>query len=198
MKVIGITGGIGAGKSAVLDYLKTEHNALILMTDEIAHDVMEPGGLCYDEMRRLFPAEVFTQEGNIDRIAMAKVLYADDTLRAELNNIVHPAVGRYLESEIAKEKQKCDRDYVIIESALYDGTGFALLCDEVWNINASKECRKARLMDSRGYSSEKVDSIFESQARYDEMRMTLKTQIDNNGDMKETIAQVERALEAIG
>ena len=196
MKVIGITGGIGAGKSLILNYLQERHNALILMTDEIAHDVMEPGGLCYDEMRALFPASVFTSDGHIDRAKMAAVLYGDDELRTRLNSIVHPAVGEYLKEKVTKERQKCERDYVIIESALYDGTGFALLCDEVWNINASKECRKARLMESRGYSEAKVESIFESQAGYDEMRQTLRTQIDNNGDINLTYAQIEEALSA--
>ncbi|MCR5784543.1 MAG: dephospho-CoA kinase [Eubacterium sp.] len=197
MKVIGITGGIGAGKSTVLNYLKEKYNALIFVTDEIAHDVMEPGGRCYEDLKKILPEKAFLSDGSLDRNTLASLMYADRELTQKINNLVHPAVGGYLEENLEKERQKKERRYVIIESALYDGTGFALLCDEVWNIDVTEDNRKARLMESRGYSEEKVLSIFKSQARYDEMRKTLKVQIDNNGEPQVTYKEVDEALAAL-
>lgn len=197
MKVIGITGGIGAGKSTALKYLEEKYGALILETDEIAKEVMEPGGRCYEDLKKILPEEAFLPEGGLDREVLAGLMYKDKALTGKINSLVHPAVGGYLEEKVEKERQKKDRRYVIIESALYDGTGFALLCDEVWNIDVSSKERKRRLMESRGYSAEKVDSIFKSQAYYDEKRLSLKVQIDNGSGPEQLYAQVDKALAAL-
>ena len=193
-KVIGITGGIGAGKSVVLDYIQKNYKALVLKTDEVAHDVMNPGTDCNRKLQEIFPPSVFAQDGSIIKEEMAKAMYDDGGLLEKVNAIVHPAVGDYLRQTVAKERSKNELDYVIIESALYDGSGFALLCDTVWNVDASREVRMERLMKDRGYSKEKVLSIFESQKRYDEQRGTLSVQIKNNADLEQTLRQVDDAL----
>ncbi len=196
-KVIGITGGIGAGKSVVLNYIESHYRARIFMTDNLAHVVMEPGTACNKALQEIFPPEVFEEDGRIRKEELAKAMYRKEELRTRLNEIVHPAVGEYLRDEVAKEKEKNDLDYVIIESALYNGSDFALLCDEVWNIRALPEVRAKRLMAERGYSAKKVSEIFESQKSYDAMRQTLPVQIDNNGDLNETFSRIARELERL-
>ena len=196
-KVIGITGGIGSGKSAVLDYIEENFNARILKTDEIAHDVMEPGERCYEALKRIFPDEVFPDNAPIDRELMAKAMFSDESLRQKLNAIVHPAVGEYLKEETLKERAQNKFDYVIIESALYTGGEFALLCDAVWNIHASVSVRTERLKRTRGYSDEKIRDILKSQEKNDVLRLTLPVQIDNDGDFEATKTQIKNALGGI-
>ncbi|MCR4843319.1 MAG: dephospho-CoA kinase [Eubacterium sp.] len=196
-RVIGITGGIGAGKSVVLDYIEENFNARIIKTDEVGHLVTEPGTGCNAALREIFPDGVFDAQGRMDRNKFAAAMFQNPELTAKTNAIIHPAVGEYLEAEVEKERRQNVLDYVIIEAALYDGTGFALLCDEVWNVDASPQVRKHRLMDDRGYSEEKVEGIFKSQREYDRLRLTLPVQIDNNGDLESTFNQIKRALAAL-
>ena len=196
-KVIGITGGIGSGKSLVLDYIKANYRSRILLTDEIGEEVVAPGGMCYSRLKQLLPKEAFDKKGYMDREAVSKLMYADPDLRQKMNDLIHPAVGVYLVTEIDKEKKHGLLDFVIIESALYDGSGFATLCNEVWSVNADQDVRKKRLMESRGYSEEKIDSIFASQSGYDKMRKTLSVQIDNNGDSQKTYAQIDAQMNRI-
>ena len=202
--VIGITGGVGAGKSTVLDYIADNYDALILKTDEIAHDVMEPGSDCYERLREILPDEAFGRslsgeetDRSIDRQALARLLFADDPLREEINALVHPAVGEELSAIVKKEKKQNRLDYVIIESALYTGGGFALLCDEVWNVTAAENVRIDRLMKDRGYTRDKAVGIIESQAVNDRLSKTLSIQIDNSADFDRTKEQIETELERV-
>jgi dephospho-CoA kinase len=196
-KVIGITGGIGAGKSLVLDYIKANYRSRVLLTDEIGEEVVAPGGMCYTRLKQMLPREAFDKNGYMNREAVSKLIYDDPGLRQKMNDLIHPAVGIYLVTEIDKEKKHGLLDFVIIESALYDGSGFATLCNEVWSVNADLDIRKKRLMESRGYNEEKVDSIFASQANYDKMRKSLPVQIDNNGDSEKTYAQIDAEMNRI-
>jgi len=194
MKVIGITGGVGAGKSTVLNYIKEHYRVRILTADEIAHDVMEPGGRCYRELRAMFPAEVFGGDGSIDRKKFAQVIFENDRLRDRMNALVHPAVGLTIKEEVAREKAESRVEYCFVEAALFDDLAREGICDEVWYVDTSEECRKERLMRDRGYSSEKVDAILRSQEAQKAFALQCDVIIHNGKDFTETIREVEEAL----
>ena len=83
----------GAGKSEILKYLEQEYNCRVLLADEVAHDLMEPGTDCYSRLRQLFAGDgVFAEDGRIDRPALARVLFSDEEKRKACDGIVHPAV----------------------------------------------------------------------------------------------------------
>ena len=130
----------------------------------------------------------------MDRPKVSTLMYADPDLLRKMNEIIHPAVGYYLAAELDREKRRGILDFCIIESALYDGGGFALLCKEVWNVTAPEEVRAARLAQSRGYTKEKSQSIFESQRKYDKLRNKLGVQIHNGGTREEAFAQVDKEM----
>ena len=105
MHFIGITGGVGAGKTAILSYLESNYPCRVMLADEIAHDVMEPGRDCYRKLQELFAKDqVFEADGQIDRKRMAQVLFSDEEKRLALNNIVHPAVKQYVIDEMNRER----------------------------------------------------------------------------------------------
>ena len=216
MKFIGITGGVGAGKSAILSYLAKKPRTKVLLADEIAHEVMEPDTACYDQIVEAFAGEdIFdipdseqvdtfkTAEGEslltvekplLHRGKLAQLIFSDDEKRAVLNAIVHPAVKLHVRYIQREELQKGELDLLVLEAALLIEEKYDEICDELWYIYTSEENRRARLKESRGYSDEKIDAIFASQLKEEEFRLGTSVTIDNNGDLKETYRQIENAL----
>ena len=89
MKIIGITGGVGAGKSTVLEYVKKRADSIVLQADQVGHEVMEPEGSCYRPVVELFGSRILRPDGTIDRGAVAAVVFSDGEKLAALNGIIH-------------------------------------------------------------------------------------------------------------
>ena len=195
MKFIGITGGVGAGKSAILEYMAKKDRVRVMLADEIAHDLMEPGTSCYEKIRNTFSAEdILDKEDRFDRIKLAKVIFADEKKRMQMNGIVHPAVKEYVIQMAQKERKEKKIDVLVLEAALLIEEHYDEICDELWYIYTKEEIREQRLMASRGYSKEKVQQIFESQLKEEEYRRYCKVIIDNNGDLVQTYHQIDEAM----
>lgn len=213
MKFIGITGGVGAGKSAILSYLENKPKTKVMLADEIAHELMEPGTDCYNKIVEAFAGEdIFnvselddafrTAEGvslvnenpSFHRGKLAQVIFSDETKREQLNAIVHPAVKAYVRKVYEEELGRGELDLLVLEAALLIEEEYDEICDELWYIYTSEEIRRARLAESRGYSDEKISQIFKSQLSETEFQEGTQVTIDNNGDLQETYNQIEKAL----
>ena len=198
MRFIGITGGVGAGKSAILDYLSRKDGVRVMLADEIAHDLMEPGTDCFEKIRKQFQMEdIWTDDGKLDRLKLAQVIFADVEKRNILNGIVHPAVKKYVIAEAKKERMEGKRKLLVLEAALLIEEHYDEICDELWYIYTREEIREARLMESRGYSKEKVQQIFSSQLKEAEYRKHCSVVIDNNEGLEEMQRQIDEAVRAI-
>ena len=196
MRFIGITGGVGAGKSAVLDYMASKRGVRVLLADEIAHMLMEPGTDCYEKIKKCFAGEdIFCADGHFDRFKLAQVIFSEEEKRARLNGIVHPAVKNYVINEAGRERKRGALHFLILEAALLIEEHYDEICDELWYIYTEEAVREKRLMETRGYSKEKVRQIFDSQLKEKEYRRYCKTVIDNNGDLAQTYAQIDAAME---
>lgn len=215
MRFIGITGGVGAGKSAILAYLAEKPNTRVMLADEIAHKLMEPGTDCYKQIVERFQDEdIFVELGDsvvagsvqagngeiagegtpFHRGKLATVIFSNEEKREAMNAIVHPAVKEYVQRVFQQEKQKGELELLVLEAALLIEEDYGAICDELWYIYTSEENRRARLKASRGYSDEKIDSIFNSQLSEAQFRAGTQVTIDNNGDLEETFRQIENAL----
>lgn len=195
MYFIGITGGVGTGKSEIIRYLEHKADTRVLLADEIAHELMEPGGACYEELRALFSDEdIFLPEGGFDRGRLAAVIFADDGKRERLNAIVHPAVKEYVRAQAALERERGALAWLFLEAALLIEEHYDEICDELWYIYTREEIRQQRLMEGRGYSPEKVRQIFASQSGEEVYRAACRVVIDNNGTVEEAFAQIDRAI----
>ena len=198
MKFIGITGGVGAGKSAVLDYLATKPGVRVMVADEIAHELMEPGTDCYEQIRKTFPNEdIYKEDGHFDRMKLAKVIFSDEKKRVQMNEIVHPAVKMYVIAEADRGRQEGKPALLVLEAALLIEEHYDEICDELWYIYTREDVREARLMESRGYSREKVQQIFASQLKEAEYRRHCSIVIDNNAGLAEMQHQIDEAVETI-
>lgn len=198
MKLIGITGGVGAGKSQILSYIESRCNCRILLADQAAHEVKEPGQPCYRKLVELLGSGILQEDGAIDKGKMAAAIFADEELRKQVNAIIHPAVKEYILAEIEKERAAGQKDAFFLEAALLIEEGYDRILDELWYIYADEAVRRRRLKESRGYSEEKIGQIFLSQLSEEEFRRHCKVVIDNGQSLSDTYMQIEERLKEAG
>lgn len=194
MKVIGITGGVGSGKTALLNAIKEKYNCIVLFADEIANFLKLPGESCYAPVVDLLGKEILDQKGFIDNKKMAQVIFKDATLLEKVNQIVHPLVYDYIVQKIESVRKAGKVDFVFVEAALFIEAGYKVLSDSVWYIYVPKDIRALRLKESRGYSDEKISDIMNRQLQEETFLATCDVTIDNSRSLDETMLQVEKAL----
>ena len=193
MKVIGITGGVGSGKSQILEYLNSKYGATICMTDEVARRLQKKGTECYNAIVAHFGEEILDEKGELDRPKLAGIVFSDNDELQVLNSIVHPAVKEEVMKEIKKEERK-NTNLFILESALLIEDDYETFCDEIWYVHVDIETRKKRLVYARGYSEEKVDSIIAAQLEKKEYMRNCDRVIDNTGVFGEATMQIDNII----
>lgn len=193
MKVIGVTGGVGSGKSTVLDYLKDAYGAEVIQADQVGHEVMEPGEPAYQEILSAFGRSVLAEDGRIDRRILGGIVFADEEKRKILNAVIHPCVRQEILRRIARAGEE-KADYVIVEAALFLEEKYDAFCDETWYIYTSEDRRRSRLRASRGYTEERMDQMFRSQKSEEEFRKRCDCVIDNNGTAEDTCRQIDKRM----
>lgn len=203
IRVLGITGGVGAGKSTVLAYLKERYGAQVILCDDAARMLQEPGERCYQEMKNLFGPDSLQEDGRFDRQYLAQKVFADKKLLEALNHIVHPAVKQYVREKIETAENGADSvehpSLLVIEAALLLEDGYEALCDEIWYIAASEEVRSKRLKSSRGYSDERITQMMANQKPDDFFRKHCEFTVDNSSDCVEnTYEQIDKGLKEHG
>ena len=194
MKTIGITGGVGAGKSAVLEYLADNYNCDIIMTDDVAKGLYIKGSKTYEMMIALIGEDIVDETGEIDKKKLADIIFSDANKRMAVNSIVHPAVKQEVITRITNNKIAGRLDYTFVESALLLTEHYDVFCDEVWYIDTSEDIRRQRLKESRGYSHEKIDNILKSQQALENIKDKCSYCIDNNKDLEYTFRQIQNIL----
>lgn len=193
MITIGITGGVGAGKSTVLDFLEQEYQAYVMKADEIGHLVMEPGQSCYKPVIALFGKQVIKNDKTIDRRLVSDVVFSHPDMLEKLNHIIHPAVKEYIRRQLALKKEEGQR-ICVVEAALLLEDHYEEFCDTVWYIHTDSEIRIRRLMESRGYTREKSMSIIASQAPEEFFRTHTDYVVTNNTDLEDTWQQIREGI----
>lgn len=222
MITIGVTGGVGAGKSEILRYLENRYNCRVLLSDDAAKELELKGRALYEPLVRLLsgsgpekeqamsdlPSEeresegmpheaLLLENGEINKAEMARRIFADEKLLRKVNELVHPAVNRYILDEIERERRSGAREFFVLESALLVENGYDRIVDSMWYIYCDREVRRERLRASRGYSDEKITRIMGNQVSEEEYRRACDIVIDNTGDLTAedgALAQVDAAI----
>ena len=193
MKLIGVTGGVGAGKSEILSFLEKNYQAKTVGLDDVARTLQEKGGACYEGMIALCGKDIVKEDGSLDRPAIAAKMYTDKELIKKINALVHPAVRLELK-KIIEEKRKMGCPLLVVEAALLIEEGYDEICDELWYIYADENVRRSRLKAARHYSEEKITSILKSQLSDKEFRAHATVVIDNSGSFEETAGQIKKIV----
>ena len=197
MKIIGITGGIGGGKSSILNFISAHYIAEIYYADEIARELELPGTIVYDRLVSIFGNDILENDFDhaIDKKKFAHAIYSDKESLDKANMIIHPAVENYLNEKMRAAVKQHETELFFVEAALLIENGYNDIVDEMWYIYADDETRIKRLMEDRGYTRKKAISIMESQLSDKDFRDNSDVIIDNSGKLEDALEQVKARLE---
>lgn len=194
MKIIGLTGTVGCGKSTVGKLMQDNFSVKLVMTDKLGHFAMKRGNSAYEKVVNLFGSEILTETGEIDRKILGNIVFENKEKLDKLNGVIHPWVKQYLQEDIAKETQLGRYQFYVIESAILFETGLNDMCEENWCIDTCNEIRKERLKVSRGYSDEKIASILSNQGEKNYFMEHCDFIIENNRSLDDVLRQIEKLL----
>ncbi|MBR3786266.1 MAG: dephospho-CoA kinase [Firmicutes bacterium] len=193
MKVIGLTGGIGSGKSTVSAHLR-EKGYLILDADQIAHDITKQGSPVLKQIAEAFGADMLDAEGNLQRKKLAAVAFANAENKALLESLTTAEVVRIISEQVEELRNSTEYDIIFIDAPLLFEAGVDALTDFVWMVSAEEAIRIARVMERDQVSREDVLQRIANQMDNDEKIRRSQEVIDNSKGKEELYRQVEALL----
>ena len=216
MLILGLTGGIGCGKTAVLTILKEEYDAYIIEADRLAHELMEPGKTVYQGIVDAFGMEVLmdtdidisapaegdavtdngqsTVNRSIDRKKLGDIVFHDKDKLALLNSISHPLVKEEILRRIEEQKD-AGKKLFVIEAALLIQDGYKSICDKMCYVYADLDVRISRLCEYRGFTKERAQVVIDSQESEAFYLEACDYKIDNSGSIENTKKDLKHILD---
>ncbi len=187
---IGLTGGIGAGKSTVTNYL-VEKGYKVIDCDRVAREVVEPGAPALAALCEAFGDDILDESGALDREKTAKIVFSDPEKRKTLDGITHAAIY-----DIIEERSKGhEGSLVFIDAALIFESGLDRELDSVWVVTADDDIRRKRVAIRDNMDEEMIANRMKSQMSEDERKERADEVIDNSGAIEDLHVQIERLLE---
>ena len=190
--IIGLTGGIGAGKSVVGGMLR-ELGAHVIDTDKVGHRVYAPGSEGWRKLVAAFSEGIVAADGTIDRKRLGEIVFADEPRRRTLNGIVHPLIFQEIMREIAERRAAGFAGHVVLEAPVLveaKGTG---LVERIWVVVAPRAVIEERLVRSRAMTPAEIQARMQAQLDDAERRKHADLVIENDGDLAALQARVEAA-----
>ena len=186
MLKVGLTGGIGAGKSEVSRRLAS-YGALVIDADQIAREVVEPGTPGLAQVVGLFGTGVLAPDGTLDRQRLGEIVFGDDELRAKLNSIIHPLVG----ARLRELEQGADADAILVEDVpLIAENDLADFYDMVVVVDVPPRLQEERLVRDRGMTPDQVAVRMAAQASREQRLAIAGIVVDNSGSLAELDREV--------
>jgi dephospho-CoA kinase len=189
VKLIGLTGGVGSGKSTVADMLR-ELGAEVVDADEASHAVYEPDTPGFAAVVREF-GDDFVRDGRIDRQRLGTLVFGDADARHRLNAIVHPLVREWMAARTAEAAMRGAKVVIQVVPLLFEN-GLERLFSTIVLVYVPEELQVERLVKGRGLTPERAKAMIAAQMPIDEKRRLVHHVIDNSGSMEKTRAQVDQ------
>jgi len=190
VKRIGITGGIGSGKSLVTDYLR-DKGWTVIDADEVAREAAMPGEPAMLRLREDIGDDVFQGDGSLDRQALAEIIFSDPMALMTVNEIFHGDIKERIEAHVREREEKGD-ELIFLSIPLLFETDAGWMADEKWLVTADDETRLARVMARDGITEEAARARMASQMPEAEKRALADIVIENNGTIGELYAAIEQ------
>ena len=194
-KVIGLTGGIGSGKSTVSQYL-AELGAVIIDADKVGHEAFKPDTEAWHEVVATFGREILTTGGEIDRKKLGGIVFSQPEALSKLNGTMHPRMREMMKARIEEYRQH-GADVVVIEAAVLIEGNWTPLVDEVWVTVTPESAVLQRLKKQRGLAEEQTLARIRSQLSQEERLKHADVVINNDGNLDEVKAKVKELWEKL-
>lgn len=194
-RVIGLTGGIGSGKSTVAAMLGAL-GATVIDADKVGHDVYRPGTEGFRRVVEAFGQEVVASDGTIDRRVLGARVFADPAALRRLNALVHPLIGEAIRDRLMQAQADASSAPIVVEAAIMMEAGWTFF-DEVWVVVVEPATAIARVTASRGMTPDEVQRRIDAQMTSAERRARATRVIENDGTPAELRARVEAAWRAV-
>ncbi|MGN0204978.1 MAG: dephospho-CoA kinase [Coprococcus sp.] len=194
MKVYGITGGAGTGKSEVIRMLRDDFSGYVIMADEVARELTMKGNISYRLIVEHFGPEILAADGEIDRKKLADHVFNDKDALEQLNGMTHPYVREDIIRQIEAAKTSGKYAFVALEAALLLECGYENICDEFWYVYTKPEIRRQRMKETRNYSDEKVDAVMKNQLPDAVFFERCQFVIENNTTLADVYEQLKEKL----
>jgi dephospho-CoA kinase len=186
---VAITGGAGSGKSTVARMFQ-DLGAQVLDADEVAREVVRPGTPAGEELRQAFGPQYFRENGELDRAALARRVFADPGARRRLNHIIHPRVAREMRRRL-QESEAQGAPLVLVEVPLLFEAGLAGAYDRIIVVDVDEADQMQRLRDRDGRSPQEIAGILQAQMPLPEKASRAHYLVDNRGTLNNTLEQVK-------
>lgn len=196
MKVIGLTGGTGSGKSVVSKSL-AEAGAVIVDADQIAHEIILKGKPAYQEIIAYYGTGILDEDGNIIRKKLGEIVFNDGEKLAFLNQCTHKYICAEVDRQIAAAKEADTAIAIVLDAPLLLEAGLEQVCDWVWVVYADPEVRAQRVMARDGVTYELAKARIANQKSWEEYKQAADTVIDNSKDLAYLQGQLSELLKKI-
>lgn len=193
---VGLTGGLACGKSFVGEEL-ARLGCLLIQADELGHEALEPGGEAYDGVVREFGPGILAEDGRVDRLALAAVVFGDSERLSRLNALVHPAVVRREEELIADYAAGHPHGIAVVEAAILIETGSYKRFDRVLLATCAEEQQVERALRRQGVGEADARARLSRQLPLEEKRKYADFVIDTSGEKEDTLRQTRAVFEAL-
>jgi dephospho-CoA kinase len=192
VKTIGLTGGIGSGKSTVAKIL-AGFGAWVIHADTVGHDVYRPNSEGWRRVVQVFGTDVLASDQTVDRKRLGAIVFADPQALKRLNAIVHPLIFAAIRDRITAYRATARSEPIVVEAALLIEANWLQLVDEVWLVVAGKQAVIERVTAERGLAPHDVETRINAQLSDDERRHYAQVVIENTGSLEELSARVRAA-----
>ncbi len=196
MKVIGLTGGTGSGKSVVSKSLQAA-GSIIVDADKIAHDIILKGEPAYQEIIEYYGTGILDAEGNIIRKKLGEIVFNDKEKLAFLNQCTHKYISAEVKRQIAAAKDEGTATAIIVDAPLLLEAGLETVCDLVWVVYAEPEVRARRVMARDGITYELAKARIANQKSWEEYQTAADTVIDNSRDLAHLEGQLADIMKTL-
>lgn len=194
MKVYGITGGAGTGKSEVIRMLQDDFRGYVIMADEVARELTQKGHVSYRLIVDYFGRDILMEDGEIDRRKLADHVFNNEEALEKLNSMTHPYVKEEIKRQISEAEASGNYRFAAVEAALLLECGYENICDEFWYVYTKPEIRRQRMKENRNYSDEKVDAVMRNQQPDEVFFDKCAFVIENNTTLDAVREQLKKKL----